>query len=499
MIQPAPYLLKNSGIIEKYGFEFQSSIDSTSYRLILHVSSTSASAYTVKMDNFFVGPAAKLYGSAVTDWVSYAPTFTGFGTVSTSSFHYKRVGDSLYINGTFTAGTPTASAASLTIPSGLVTDSYVGILTTGAYIKTAAAIVHGAPLIVTSNTSTLLFPDPAVYGSGSVSPTTGVNGTNIVGTGEIVKVSAGPIKIQGWSSSQIMSSDADTRVVAYSAQGATTSLPNATVTTVNFTSQVDTHSGWNGTNTYTVKVPGLYRISPSVSFINAANAQYYTDIRINKNGTSAASYTFYYTRSTTAETITLAFDKTLLLVAGDTISIAVYQASGVTGSVTTGSSTNLSIERISGPSQIAASETVAIAYTTSAGQSISNGVATTILYGTKEYDTHSSYNTGTGIFTAPTSGKYSIKAKASLESSCTAGGSFTVFIQKNGSNYSRQTLTTTATLGGTSSYQITITDDIQLLAGETVQIVFVQNEGSAKSMTASAVYNKLQISRIGNY
>ncbi len=42
LIQPAPYLIKNSGIIEKFAVEFQTSSNSTSYRLIIHTGSTSA-------------------------------------------------------------------------------------------------------------------------------------------------------------------------------------------------------------------------------------------------------------------------------------------------------------------------------------------------------------------------------------------------------------------------------------------------------------------------
>lgn len=51
---------------------------------------------------------------AITDWVSYVPTFTGFGTVS-SSFWTRRVGNTLDVKGIFVVGTPTAVEARISL------------------------------------------------------------------------------------------------------------------------------------------------------------------------------------------------------------------------------------------------------------------------------------------------------------------------------------------------------------------------------------------------
>lgn len=51
----------------------------------------------------------------VTDWIAYTPTFTGFGTVTAASVWSRRVGDTLHLRGKFTAGTPTATEARMTL------------------------------------------------------------------------------------------------------------------------------------------------------------------------------------------------------------------------------------------------------------------------------------------------------------------------------------------------------------------------------------------------
>lgn len=51
----------------------------------------------------------------VSAWVAYTPTFTGFGTVTTSSIFSRRVGGNLEIYGGFTAGTSTATEARMTL------------------------------------------------------------------------------------------------------------------------------------------------------------------------------------------------------------------------------------------------------------------------------------------------------------------------------------------------------------------------------------------------
>ena len=59
----------------------------------------------------------------ITDWISYTPTITGAGTVSSNASYYRRVGDSLEVFGSFTSGTMAASAWYMSLPAGLSINS----------------------------------------------------------------------------------------------------------------------------------------------------------------------------------------------------------------------------------------------------------------------------------------------------------------------------------------------------------------------------------------
>jgi hypothetical protein len=96
---------------------------STSYRLILHVSSTNASAYTLKFDNVQVGPQLLALGTAMESAKPITLTYENFGTVTGSVFSYERVGNLMHLRGKFTSGTTVAAAAAIVLPSGFTIDS----------------------------------------------------------------------------------------------------------------------------------------------------------------------------------------------------------------------------------------------------------------------------------------------------------------------------------------------------------------------------------------
>jgi hypothetical protein len=118
---------------------------STSYRLILHVASTNASAYTLTLDNIQVGPQSLVQGTPVTEWQSYTPTIGGATSRSTTSFYYRRVGDNLEIQGGFTVSAGVGSAITVSIPAGLTIDTTKLIATSNAsHVGTAMALDTGA-------------------------------------------------------------------------------------------------------------------------------------------------------------------------------------------------------------------------------------------------------------------------------------------------------------------------------------------------------------------
>lgn len=65
-----------------------------------------------------------VHHKATTPWKNDL-TFTvnGLGTIANANFWYKRIGDTLFVDGSATSGTPAASAASIQFPSGIAIDT----------------------------------------------------------------------------------------------------------------------------------------------------------------------------------------------------------------------------------------------------------------------------------------------------------------------------------------------------------------------------------------
>jgi hypothetical protein len=76
------------------------------------------SAYAGKMPTGRVSEVG-----AIGPWISYTPTFTGFGTVSSVQAYYRLVGSNIELNVRFTTGTTTGVTAQVTLPSGFLSSS----------------------------------------------------------------------------------------------------------------------------------------------------------------------------------------------------------------------------------------------------------------------------------------------------------------------------------------------------------------------------------------
>lgn len=97
---------------------------STSYRLIFHVASTSASAYNIYLDNVQVGPVIAALGAAQSDWASFTPTLSGaFGAATSVLAKWRQQGSNMQVSGSFTGGAAGASLGAIQIPAGYNIDS----------------------------------------------------------------------------------------------------------------------------------------------------------------------------------------------------------------------------------------------------------------------------------------------------------------------------------------------------------------------------------------
>lgn len=492
LIQPAGSQVVNVNGSNSYKqiATFQTNSNSTSYRFIIHDTTTSALAYTLKFDNFIVGPASSTMGPARIDWMAYTPTFVGFGTCTNVHFFWARDGQDILIRGRVAAGTVTGVIASFSLPAGLQTaDSTLipGIQPSGIWQRSNT----GAPaqlqtLLYNANATAINFSFEAP-GVDAFVPQVA---TVLVSANETFSVEDLRIPIAGWSSNVALSNDTDTRVVAmraYLSSAVATSGGNPIIFNA---IDRDSHNGYNtSTGLYTVPVTGWYIVALS-SQTNAGS----TPVEIFVNGAATLPQSSYLDSSTSPNPHGT---QSIYLTAGQTVSIV------PDFSVTFNSLSNFNIWRLSGPSVIAASESINVRYTSITGSQsiVTGGSFQNINFETKDYDTHGSVTTGASWrFTAPSSGKYRISFKISYATgSWNASNYAKLRLNKNGSSYADQNYTFTGNLSSDLFY-INFNASIRLLAGEYIEpLAAIGRSAGDLNLNNSALSNEIEIERIGNY
>jgi hypothetical protein len=388
-IQPAGcYGMTQASGVGEVTATFQTSINSTQYRLAIVCINACSGLTDLLFDSFSVGPQAKVLGAAMTDFQVYTPTFTNLGTVTSNTMQWSRSGDSVTLQGTFVIGTGTASPLSISLPPGLTIDStkVTGTESLGSAFQSIGSQTNSLAVIGTAGATS--------FGI-SVSSNAGGSLTSMPGntySGATMSVSA-RIPIAGWSSNVQMSSDTDTRVVSLVVSGTAPSVnPTAgTPIILSSVSVTDTHASYNsGTGVYTCPVSGFYQVGLSLN-VNGTNTGASVSIAVNGTPQGKIGYTV-------SGSAPFGFGM-VKCNAGDQITI--------TGNATWnsgGASSFLTINRLSGPSVIAASDSVAAIYGLNTDQSLSAGDP--IKYDTKAKDTHGIFDASTGLVTIRVPGTY---------------------------------------------------------------------------------------------
>ena len=434
---------------------FQTYSDTTQYRFaILCFNNPTTTSATVTFDDFSVGPTVVVNGTPVTDWQTYTPTVVGMTVSSTSYCQWRRVGDSIQIEARFSNSAVSASTLSVSLPFNYVIDTNK-ISVNGVVGHATAQVGVGSVLrfnvLGTGAGTTLTFGPNLSNG----------NGNALLAATDNLSFFA-QVPITGFSSNVQISSDTDTRVVAAILGPSTSISVSSGATGVIYTGipvVLDTHGAFSSGTTYTVPVSGAYRISARSSFNATAGAgQSQAIVRLFKNGTlfkvighrdvlaaEASGVTSYINGSTIVN-----------LIAGETLTFSPFQDSGVTR--TSCQLVDLSINRLSGPSVVAASETVAASYWASTSASSSTSQA--INFDTREYDTHNAVTPGVNWrYTAPVSGTYLV----SIYVNATAGTPSYFNIYKNSTStiYKSIGYATTTTVGsGATSLKLNAGDYI---------------------------------------
>lgn len=133
------------------------------------------------------------------DWTAYTPTFTGFGTATSIECQHSRVSSNLNIRCKFTSGTPTATEARVSLPTGLTsadTTKIPSIQIAGYGVQSVNA-AYSQYVLMEPSTTYLTFSSS---GAGVVGLTK-LTGSSLISASGVESFTAS-IPIQGWSSNQ---------------------------------------------------------------------------------------------------------------------------------------------------------------------------------------------------------------------------------------------------------------------------------------------------------
>lgn len=507
LVEPVPYKIKNHSLTsDKFFCEVQVPYTCASLRMIIHCSSTSASAYSLKIDDLLFGPQAKLYGSVVTDWQSFTPTGSWVSN-TTYTGKWRRIGDSMEAQVKVSlTGAPTAAALDINLPSGYSIDT-MDLLSTAT--SESDFMLSG---IIQDNGGNDFEVSTITYNSSNSvrihtidsSTTYGIRQaiTNVLpitfGASDSVFV-VFRVPIVGWSSSQVLSSEADTRTITCRAYRGTSAqaISSSAETTVIFNAiSKDSHAGFNtSTGQYSVKSSGDYKVVANLYGNNTTSGEIFT-ASIRKNGVAVCSR--FFRASTGTDFSEMISDIVPSCVAGDLIDITIDSTADTSYEIVANTLYSfVSIDKILGPSQIAASESVSIGYDSNSAIALAYNANTAISLEDKEWDSHSAYSS---VFTAPISGEYEISAMLTSASvSNVAGGLFALQAFKNGS-YHKAMATTVCYAAITTSVYVDGTTKVKLLAGETLGLGYYQSFFVAgTTLNGVSSQNWIRITRVGNY
>lgn len=454
LINVVPYKLPSatSNVVCHWQGEFQTSpLSATNYRLIIHIASTSTTAWGIKFDNFSVAPNPIKQGVPVTDWVNWTPTGSWTSNV-TYTGKWRRVGDvGEYRIRIVCSGAPNSAELTINLPNGHVIDTSKILDTTHQVIPLGLADVNDYGVqkylalvkYVASTTAVgiVVHAKSGTYLESNAAVTQAIPIT--FGTNDTINATF-RVPIAGWSSNCQMSEDAETRVVSAHLQRNTNlSLTASTQNTFVCNSVItDTHNAYNtSTGLYTVKVPGYY-VATCVIRTTSSSWAGTNEIGMGfvKNSESEIKMGVkFFDANVTSVVSVMGSSPPVLCNAGDTLKVQIFTSQNCTLDGSSYPSQNwIGIYRLSGPSQIAASEKIATTAELSGTMNLApNGSAVKINLNTPALDTHGCFNTGTYKWTCPRGGYYKVDFGVSLRNTNILNSRYFISLYKNGSEVRR--------------------------------------------------------------
>lgn len=454
---------------------FQASINSTSYRLILVNSNSTAhtNGWTFDFDEIVVGPQTGTKGQQIDTQSSRVAQTASFGNTDITGALTTSEGAGIY---SYASGT------------GIYT------MLVGAYVNITATLrANGAASVqpfITDGASS------AEYGTDTSLATAGARA---VASANIYLAAGATFKIRnalaGTTNEQYitviatrvmdnvsLSEDGGTRaVVMYARDNAGTAI-TANVTNIPFTTTVtDTTSCWNG-STCTIQEAGHYDIEAGIVVTATTNAglAIYVDGSLVVNNSVGVSTTNFHVSAVG-----------LPLVKGNVVSIRFNDSR----TLSTSSANNyVQIAKRSSPQTLAGGASIVVDASNTSGQSIANNTAVTVTNWTETYDSNGIFDPVTGIFTADSAGTYSINGCLDYVPNSTTGYRAIIASYNNGT-----TLRTLQEFNAQSIFQqVCGSTKFRMVKGDTLRVIAIHTKGSSEVLSSSAQTNYLTIIREGN-
>ncbi len=478
LIQPAPITIQgNSSGTSKFIGTFQTASNSTSYRLILHCATTSASAYTFKFDNVAVGPIPVSYTSPVSDWTTWTPT--GGWTGVTYAGRWRRVGDSMECQvGITMAGAPSGSL-SINLPFGAIDTAKIPLSTAAnnGQLGTATVLDTGVTWYTSCHVGYSSASAVSVFGpnGSTANATVQVDATHphTFASGDVVQIQF-VVPIVGWSSSAAVSQtdSSEGRVVSLGVTGNPASATSGNPI-IFPTASWDTHAGYNAsTGRYTCAVAGYYRVHgfigadvPAISLLVYVNAASIITV-----GVTIPTY------------LVTPYSGTVKCNAGDIIDLR------PNGTINADGSSSMFIERLAGSQSIMASESVNCSY--NGATATVTGSDSLVTYTSKDFDSHNAY--ASGIFSVPSPGVYQVNASIRLTGTFVVGNENNIAIYKTNVIYAQGMQRTSG-----ANLQLQVNTMVRCVAGDTIKVQ-VNSGGTIPTVQSDANQNRLSIARVGN-
>lgn len=515
LIQPSTYKLytSSSSIPDKFIGNFQTASNSTSYRLIIHCGSTTATAFTMQFDNFKVGPCSYVYGTPIKDWIDYPMVITSsgaaptVGTTTTNKARWRRVGDTMELSyslvqtGVGTAGT---GYYKFSLPSGYSADSNKVLVGNNNVANVGACAAYNGSTSVLGVTQLIDANNLIMTSTSDISAPNQINASFYQLSGASIQYGfTAAVPILGWSSSVQQSDGYDGRLIAATYRTSADVTIGTSNADVVWNTKIDDGANIMNTSTGVVTVPsaGKYAFNITGRLDTGGSTPGEVQFALIVTGRNAGTYVLYDNSVfTTSKIYPLHGSIDLEMNAGDTAKI---NAVSTTNSSTLkgGSSlyTNFNIKKLSSPTTISATETVAARYTSSAGQSIANASSPIVDFETKDYDTHGAVTTGANWkFTAPIAGLYSVKTLLRYGNTLawTAGQYVSTLLYKKGSSFSTQDTLMQATVTPAQAPSASLVDTVQLNAGDYIDIRTAHGESAARALVASGTLVRVTIEKI---